>query len=133
MDLITEGIELENKMDLITEDMKLAVKRGSYWLDENHPEWAQNIDLDNLNMGECSRCIIGQSVRDKSYIRVVGRAAELDDERTNTWAVNHGFEALDGSINRPDDESLDELVRLISSTYRGLEILWTEEVNKRLG
>lgn len=36
------------------------VRRGSEWLDENHPGWEDKIDLTTLDLKYCSRCILGQ-------------------------------------------------------------------------
>lgn len=94
-------------MDFISEDMKLAVKRGSIWMDETYPGWAQGITLDKLKMISCENCIIGQTIQ--NYYN-------LDPTLVGDWAVDHGF----------NTEGL-------SPEFRKLETLWTEEVKKRLG
>lgn len=100
-------------MDFIDEDVKLAVKKGAVWLDENYPDWVGSISLYDLDMAECSDCIIGQVIGD--YNDLIG------PKQTFAWAVEHGFEA------RAD------YVRDIMDEYRNLETVWTAEVEKRLG
>lgn len=40
------------------------VARGVEWLDETHPGWVKRIDLDRLDIGDCERCLIGQTIGD---------------------------------------------------------------------
>jgi hypothetical protein len=36
------------------------VAAGVAWLDENVPGWAERIDLEQLNLASCQRCVLGQ-------------------------------------------------------------------------
>lgn len=36
------------------------IDRGIEWLNENHPGWADRIDLDRLFLGSMDNCVIGQ-------------------------------------------------------------------------
>lgn len=37
-----------------------AVANGAQLLDDHHPGWWRMIDLDNLNINSCTRCVCGQ-------------------------------------------------------------------------
>lgn len=100
---------------MITEDMKLAVKKGAVWLDQAYPGWASTISLYDLDMSECQDCIIGQVIGDFNYI--------ISSDKSVYWAIEYGFE-VDYDTN--DWESLQ-------GEYAKLEVLWTDEVEKRLG
>jgi hypothetical protein len=116
-------------MDFKDEDVALAVRRGASWLDENYPNWANRIDLSKLSMNNCSYCVIGQAVGD--YYDSIQNAADSDyagDSDSQAWAREHGFEAIDFCEDYHEYDSAKEL-----SYYRSLEVLWTDEVKKRLG
>lgn len=123
-------------MDFIDEDMKLAVKKGAYWFDENHPGWAKNINTAKLDMANCERCVIGQAVMHMSYWAVIDEAeGSMYTQNAMNWAIEHGFDADQGNISIEDWYSEDgcDLSPLAKSMYSGLETLWTDEVKKRLG
>lgn len=46
----------------MTEVIRERVQRGVEWLNENHPEWLDKINLEKLDMGQTHTCIIGQVV-----------------------------------------------------------------------
>jgi hypothetical protein len=109
----------------IDETMLLAVHSGATWLDSNHPDWVTKIDLSKLNMNDCHNCVIGQAVGD--YYKTL-RAATIDvedDEKSYNaeykWSLKNGF--CGPFINEADEHAY----------YKGLEVLWTVEVKKRLG
>jgi hypothetical protein len=117
-------------MDFIHEDAILAVKRGIYWLDENHPGWAQDINLDELDMSECTDCVIGQAVGSYSYTinkAATGDANEWDHAAATQWSVEHGFE-YPGTLAYANPGYAAP-----SYGYRELDTLWSDEVRKRLG
>lgn len=113
---------MEKKM--ISEDAILAVKRGIYWLDENHPGWAERIDLSQLNMAECTECVIGQAVGD--YSATIAEQA-LDYPDTVIWATEHGFESPLASHYMTCNPAP------VTYSYFELDTLWAEEVKSRLG
>lgn len=122
-------------MDFINEDMKLAVKKGAYWLDENYPGWAQNIDTEKLEMAHCEKCVIGQAVMSKSYWAVIDEAeGSYRTQYAMQWAVENGFDANQDDVPVNDWYTDDGccLSELALSRYSGLETLWTDEVKKRL-
>ncbi len=112
-------------MDTLNEDAKLAVKRGIYWLDENHPGWEKKIDLDTFDISECSSCVVGQAIGD--YNESIRDASGVNYPEYLGWAVEHGFEspvAMQYSMGISTN---------VSYGYSEIETLWTEEVKSRLG
>ncbi len=117
---------------MISEDARLAVKKGAYWMDENYPGWAQLIELDNLEMDACENCIIGQAI-DGYYTDVTLKAIGTNHEEASSeqyrmavsWAREHGFDVglFDGRFQWAD----------IADKYHELETLWTDQVKERLG
>ncbi len=101
------------------EEIRLAVKRGIHWLDEEHPSWAQKINLKRLKMDNCYQCIIGQAVGNFSGVTHAASASG-----PSQWAIEHGFQAP--YCYYRDGLSLYEY-------YERLEALWTGEVQRRLG
>lgn len=41
-------------------DIADRVARGAAWLDEKYPTWFEGIDLGTLDLGNCTRCVLGQ-------------------------------------------------------------------------
>jgi hypothetical protein len=39
------------------------VTRGAEWLDKHFPGWEREIDLNTLDLNDCTACICGQSLR----------------------------------------------------------------------
>ena len=60
------------------------VERGAGLLDEERPGWRERVDLDSLDLGSCSRCVLGQLLGDYAERVEIG----LDDE---DLAARHGF------------------------------------------
>lgn len=105
------------------EDAVLAVKRGAYWLDNNYPDWAQRIQLDELEMDDCATCIVGQAIGDFSEtVAEAGNVAMYSLEALN-WSVENGFDIPDNVEDYAETQY----------RYRELETLWTEQVKERLG
>ena len=73
---------------------ELEVRRGMAWLDANYPGWVGRIDLDNLVLSDCYKCVIGQLAG--SYGFVFGRGPGLRGYRE---AIANGF-GLDDSVTR---------------------------------
>lgn len=107
----------------IDEGMLLAVHSGASWLDVNHPNWVTKIDLSKLDMNNCTTCVIGQSVGDYyKTIRAAAGEGEYDfDSESYQWSLENGF---CGPFTSEKEEA---------AYYRGLDVLWTVEVKKRLG
>ena len=41
-----------------------AVLRGMEWLDEHHPGWEWDVDLDVFSLSSCTQCVLGQVIGD---------------------------------------------------------------------
>lgn len=108
-------------VEFISEDLKLAVKKGAIWLDDNHVGWETKLNLNSLVMSDCRYCVIGQAIGD--YSSTVAHGASVR-ETPYQWAIDHGFTLLfvsgSGWLGGPD-------------AWHQLESLWSEEVLKRLG
>lgn len=82
-------------------EIKEAAARGARLLDDIKPGWYKLIDLGQLDMGNCYRCILGQVYGD--YDRAIGLWPEAADLTTVLpiemilpndridFAVDHGF------------------------------------------
>lgn len=123
-----------NNMDkvFISEDQRLAVKKGIYWMDENYPGWETRIDFDSFAMAKCDSCVIGQACMDLDYFSVleVGSGSMTGGE---AWAIEHGFDVVTSDISEQEWDEYGFNGPTISARYSTLEVLWTEEVRRRLG
>jgi hypothetical protein len=87
------------------------IANGVAWLDEHHPGWADQIDLDTFRMESCTQCVAGQL--DIWYSEIVtGYQKGLDRAR------RLGMYAGSGS---PEDQQ----------TYRELEAEWRRVIEER--
>lgn len=67
------------------------VAAGAAWLDENASGWERKIDLANLDIQDCHRCIIGQSIS-----LAVARGLGLTLNRYGTvWGALYDFKGID--------------------------------------
>lgn len=41
------------------EQLKQNVERGAQFLDEQNPQWFNRVDLKNLALSDCTRCVLG--------------------------------------------------------------------------
>lgn len=99
----------------ISEDTLLAVKRGSYWLDENYPGWENSLNLKDLRMNSCNTCVIGQAVGGYYDTVAIASGSDKYSDDSHEWAVDHGFDSYNPRC------------------YGELEQGWTEVVTDRLG
>lgn len=96
------------------------VAAGAAVLDHDTPGWAQNIDLDQLDMTHGSKCVIGQTFG--TYFAVIGRLSGqrgYDDQ--DDWAMRHGFTA------DPDRTDPDNYYRH-NQEWEELNRAWSEHV-----
>lgn len=50
----------EEPEDLSEDDLCERARKGAAWLDEVEPNWDQQIDVDELLLESCCRCVMGQ-------------------------------------------------------------------------
>lgn len=105
--------------EFIDEDIKLAVKRGAAWLDENDPEWVQKIQLETLKMSDSGQCILGQTRG--HYAMAISKIC--GDEHF-PWANEHGFNLSEEEL---DEKPIGDIYR----GYRKLDQAWTEYIKNR--
>ncbi len=95
-------------IEMMKTQLALAVKKGVYLLDEQFPEWKQNINQDTLELSSGYSCVLGQLYG--SYDRglcIVG----VED------AWEYGFNY---PLNRDDENS--------AAIWRALNELWLEHL-----
>jgi hypothetical protein len=64
------------------------IANGIKWLDENHERWEDKINLDTLDLFDCSLCIIGQLFKDYNHLYKI----HDDDENEGfEFSKDHGF------------------------------------------
>ena len=113
--------------NFIDEDMRLAIKKGAIWMDENHPGWEYIVDPDTLAMDECESCIIGQVCMETGYWDTIAKAegSGYISDSVN-WARENGFDAPEHIYQEREEDSF-------FGYFADMERVWTEEVKSRLG
>lgn len=111
--------------------LRAAVKRGIKLLDKAQPDWAQKIDLKDLDLGSVSYCMLGQLYEDYSDGKEALRTA-LSDVRSIALKLTTNGElqaTLYGFDTPPiDDRDLDSRY---TYGYSVLTELWTEVIKSR--
>lgn len=99
------------------------VHEGTLLMDRIDPSWFREIDLEQLDLWDCYKCVLGQ--RFGGFLEAVHGLRELGvdlpagyDERFD-WMVDHGFE----STRFADDTLTDG--------YANLTQLWRREILER--
>lgn len=96
--------------------LKDRVERGADLLDETEPKWFKRVNMNNLRMGSCTQCVLGQVAG--HYFHGIRYLLHIE---TNE-AIEHGFE-LDDHYN---DIASSEMY------YTHLDELWLKEIKSRL-
>lgn len=121
-------IELSNDPLLRIQE---AAARGAELLDKYQPDWFQKIDLEDLDLGGCYYCILGQ-LFDHYSIGV---------ETLRKWNVLPRYNNLIGSTNGEDIKSEIEIVDSLGfdvnrsdceDGYYHLTQAWLQEIGNRL-
>jgi hypothetical protein len=78
-----------------------AAARGAAWLDEQCPNWANEINLDRLNLASATFCVLGQTAKcllGQPNPRKSAMRGGYDEVRyrhpaadTGKWALKNGF------------------------------------------
>lgn len=63
------------------------VAAGAAWLDEHHPGWENDVDLDKLRMDDCALCVLGQTFGD--YWE-----SPLAESRPETWSELDAYDEV---------------------------------------
>ena len=114
-------------------DARAVVEKGARFLDENEPGWVDKINLDELDMGNCTCCILGQ-VGD----RPVGNRYEDYFDLLTRYRQQHGefSPAQFGFDLWPYEPTVDgpHVYGRSAKLYRILKSAWTERiVYRRIG
>lgn len=120
-------------------DAHAAVVRGAAWLDRECPDWAQKIDLAELDFSDSGLCVLGQTAdcivgpsadpndiyANHGYWRVVNAKAPTDHE---PWSEDLGFDVPEPAFA----EFSGRWEREIDARYEMLKIAWAECIRERL-
>lgn len=77
------------------------VKRGAALLDKKYPGWADRIELDRLDLGSCTTCVLGQLYQDQTIDQYVDDDDEPDNYGAGVRVLGLGGENIMQNI---DDE-----------------------------
>ncbi len=91
------------------EVLRERVERGAAFLDEHEPTWWKLLRENQLDLGHCDECVLGQIYG--GYGRGLEALLGADDL---DWSVDHGFTLLP-----PDNR------------WRALGALWLEAIAQR--
>lgn len=72
-----------------------AQARGSALLDDVHPGWRAELDVDRLDLNAVYDCVLGQLYPREGYLNAVRRLYDLEVAALdgNDWSIHHGFNA----------------------------------------
>lgn len=105
----------------IPDSIRARVAAGATLLDAERPGWAGRIDVDQLQMGSCVRCVLGQLYGEYSDgCEALGFPRSIDPQ----WreAVRYGFASLD----------CNGLTEAWKAEYTALRTAWVAEIRTRL-
>lgn len=90
------------------ENFKKEVDRGYKWLNENHPDWKNKVNVNTLSMSDSENCILGQ---------IFGNYFEAEKVLGKQFCHNNGFSIDDSLINRSFFELTNQWRNLLEETY----------------
>lgn len=106
--------------DITKHELMRRARIGAEYLDATRPGWAGEINLDELDMGSCWDCVIGQIFGDYSEAIDEFAPHDMDIFDVTGWAKEHGFD-VSCLLSIPPDEQLVVL-----------NAAWAAEVERRL-
>lgn len=101
-------------------DYAARVQRGAALLDEKWPTWAQDIDLDTLDVWSTTSCVTAQYAAHEGAQARFDEGLRLLDLSTREY-IDHGFNT------EPDPET----DYLSPEAYRPLNTLWRDLIQER--
>lgn len=123
-------------IDYTAEMAHAAVERGAAWLDKHCPTWFREINLDRLNLGNPTFCVLGQTAKCLLGEKNDGRAMrggfyEIDSAARfvttsplyeQGWNDNkYGFNVPGGWLNQET-----------TTQFEMLTLAWREYIRNRL-
>jgi hypothetical protein len=81
---------LEELMIEELKDAEIAVNQGVVYLDGRKPGWYNDVDIDDLDMMDCDKCIIGYVFGEDEWERLYDRSG-------SSWITEHSF-AQNGDV-----------------------------------
>ena len=86
------------------------IERGAAWLDEHHPGWRDKVNVDTLDLSDCTMCVLGQlSGQEGDNWPTVVRSFDLTFAEVNSL----GF-----SLIRFLDDSMDGLFVHLTNEWK---------------
>lgn len=129
-----------SNIDLEMDWLEPRVRCGAEFLDERLPGWAEMIDIERLEMEDCSQCVLGQLGPDLlDALHLKPPALALGNRKFDFWGISAALTGMDrlysseseewakdhGMFAEPEDGSLDQ-------QYAELEYLWAQAAEARL-
>jgi hypothetical protein len=107
-------------------DLRENVERGAAWLDTESPGWELKIDVQELAMQSCGRCVLGQVFAELAmgepgfnFVMDQRHAENMPtfflNADTEGWDIQHGFN-----------------LRCYSDGWDELRAAWVDEIKRRL-
>lgn len=113
------------------QELESAVSRGADLLDSTDSEWPSKVDLLELNMSSCSKCVLGHLYGDYwDACKVL-----MDEAAGPDFGVFHGFDIDAEAIiaAHPGYENREVRRDERAAEYQTLKDLWIKQINRRLG
>ncbi len=105
------------------------VERGAVLLDDKVPGWADEVDLNVLELANACKCILGQLA--DTIVAALSMGASVPRA---SGRYNSAGEALFGDAWWPSDVAADhgfELASIVAGGYDALDELWIEAIQAR--
>lgn len=107
--------------------------RGAVWLDERMPGWWDIIEVNELNMQDANRCILGQLGSTLAPLANYYDIIEFEDgcmfPQLETLAGLSGDEVIEHGFDRYDEEIMD--FSKIDTAWNDLAEAWLYEIMER--
>lgn len=107
------------------DSIESRVAKGADLLDREFPGWWAMIDVETLDIGCISNCVLGQ-VFGRFMVGCDALGAPAEDGDPNygprrLWEVRHGFELTHGEYTSEN----------VAAIEQGITLQWLHEVSKR--
>ena len=108
-------------MTVTDEQIRSRVNAGVKLLDEKHPGWYKEINLDSLDISDCSQCILGQ------LYGAFAHGLEIVPREDPSFLYGFNFETLISELV----EDSGSTRRLQEDEHRRLLLCWIDVIKSR--
>ncbi len=112
------------QMHRFEQEYKVRAKRGAALLDEVDSKWWEKIQVDDLHMDSCYRCVIGQLLGSYSYRNQLRAALRLTPAYDYEWDYAHGFAIPTMELDECEENGDPDAWALLTQC-------WVEEIEQR--